>query len=334
MFTCSLGNQLDRHTVGYLTYSTTLRVRETSDSLALHQEESGMCTMVVRDTEKYNTSFSLQFGIPYTYAMFAYTRKIPEKKRKARVALKVGTFGAILEYGVEETITDQSSLSATMVVGFPVGVTCRLRLTRASQTYRFPFHLSDEILLQPIFYGTVTPLLLWFSVKKLVLEPYQARQRDKERSRKRESNKEKVATAKKEAEASVSLMEERYMRIREEEETKGGLVLVAVLYGQLADSQGELHKSLSAWELPTECPSELEYIDITRAVQCQVEDSRLTLWEGSMSNLPGVWDPAPGEDKQILIRYLYQNSRHQVFCQEEEAVKLPKTGHRLSGTQS
>ena len=46
------------------------------------------------------------------------------------MAVKAGTFGAILEYGVEEKVSSQSSVSATMLVGFPLGVTCRLKLTR------------------------------------------------------------------------------------------------------------------------------------------------------------------------------------------------------------
>jgi hypothetical protein len=40
--------------------------------------------------------------------------------------------------------------------------------------------------------GTVTPLLAWLAVKRLVLDPYQARQRDQERQRRREANREKV----------------------------------------------------------------------------------------------------------------------------------------------
>ena len=99
--------------------------------------------------------------------------------------MKAGTFGAILEYGVEEKVF------ATTLVGFdcqPLGdepVQCVrhhagwvsswghmqtqahkvrripnwkekiIRVFRSSQTYLFPFHLSDEILAQPIFYGTV-----------------------------------------------------------------------------------------------------------------------------------------------------------------------------------
>lgn len=84
---------------------------------------------------------------------------------------RIGTFGAMLEYGVERRVSTHSTLGATMIVGIPVGITVRIKLIRASQTYTFPIHLSDEILMQPIFYGTLTPLVAWFSLKKLIFDP-------------------------------------------------------------------------------------------------------------------------------------------------------------------
>jgi len=329
---CSLGNYLDSQTVGYLTYSANMRLEETEEAFALNQEQSGMCTMVVRSNERYHATASLQLGIPYTYFMLSYTRKLAEKKAKIRAAFKAGTFGAILEYGVEEKISDQSSLSATMVVGFPVGVTFRLKVTRANQTYLFPFHLSDEILLQPIFYGTIAPILMWLTVKKLVIEPYRARKQEIERERQRETNKERVAGDRREAEASVRLMEERYNRIKEEELARGGLVVVRCLFGQLVGESEQLLINLADWpDEDSEVPvvSGGDWVDITIPVQCCVEDSRLILWEGTKSSLSGVWDPTPEEDKWILIQYTYQNIRHQVLCPETDTIKLPKTSHRL-----
>ena len=32
-----------------------------------------------------------------------------------------------------------------MIVGIPFGVTLKIKLTRASQTYTFPIHLADEV---------------------------------------------------------------------------------------------------------------------------------------------------------------------------------------------
>ena len=204
----SLGTHLDRHTVGYLRYNTNWLVMDTEDRVLAAEEGSGMCTMVTRNTERHNTTVSLQFGIPSTYLILAHTFKFDEPKRTARIALKLGTFGLIAEYGVTERITSHSTLGATMIVG-TTGVTCKLKLTRASQSYMLPIHLSDEVMLQPVFYGTLVPLLAWFTVKKLIINPLEEKKKAEKRRKQKESLREKVMAARKEAEASMNLMEER-----------------------------------------------------------------------------------------------------------------------------
>ena len=204
----SLGTHLDRHTVGYLRYNTNWLIMDTEDRVLAAEEGSGMCTMVTRNTERHNTTVSLQFGIPSTYLIMAHTFKFDEPRRTARFALKLGTFGLIAEYGVTERITSHSTLGATMIVG-TTGVTCKLKLTRASQTYLLPIHLSDEVMLQPVFYGTVVPLLAWLTVKKLILNPLEEKKKAEKRRKQKESLREKVLAARKEAEASMNLMEER-----------------------------------------------------------------------------------------------------------------------------
>lgn len=75
-----------------------------------------------------------------------------------------------------------------------------------------------------------------------------------------------------------------------------------------------------------------QVIDVTIPVQCLVEDkSKLTLYEGSKAELAGFFNPTPHleEDKHLLVRYLYQGSTHQVMVADEEAVKLPKSSHKV-----
>lgn len=111
------------------------------------------------------------------------------------ISNRLGTFGAILEYGVERKVTGHSSLGATVVVGVPVGVTLRLKVARAQQTYVFPLHLADEVLIQPVFYGTVVPVLAYLAVKRLVLDPREERKKAKERQKTAEAARERVAEA-------------------------------------------------------------------------------------------------------------------------------------------
>lgn len=57
-------------------------------ALALTEEESGMSTMVVHNSEKYHLSASIQFGIPHTYLTISATRKFEEPQNKIRGVVK------------------------------------------------------------------------------------------------------------------------------------------------------------------------------------------------------------------------------------------------------
>lgn len=118
----------------------------------------------------------------------------------------------MVEYGAERKISRHSVLSATVSVGVPQGVTlkikylstqnmillsCRLlshfttvqclcilvlvsqcRLARASQTYLFPVHLTDQLLPSAVFYATVGPLLVYMAIHRLVIIPYTQAQKE------------------------------------------------------------------------------------------------------------------------------------------------------------
>lgn len=270
---------------------------------------------------------------------------------------RVGTFGALIEYGIERRISPHSNLGATMVVGIPFGVTLRIKFTRASQTYTFPIHLADEILMQPIFYGTVAPLLTWFTVQKLIIDPYARRKKEAEKEKLKEANLLRVAERRKEAMASMELMLERYSRIRFEEASRNGLIILAAVYGKLVDDVTgnaliDLDEVLSPRmkfnnELKTESGDNVEaekfvplnfsgqpeMVDVTVPVQCLVESGRLTFFDGSKADIAGFYDPCAllhDEQKHLLVRYSYQNAIHQVLLPDEDAIKMPKTAHRMS----
>lgn len=340
----SFGHTINKRTMGYLTYSTNWRVHEYNEMLALSQEQSGMATMVVYDSEKFRVMGSLQFGIPYTYLMVSIARKFKEPQSKIRGVFRLGTFGAIVEYGVEQRISRHSTLGATMVVGLPLGITLKIRLNRASQTYSFPLHLSDEILLQPLFYGTVVPVLAWYTIKKLILDPYEAKKKADEKEQQRVSNRTRIAETRKEAAYSVELMRERYNRMYTEESAKNGIIILVALYGQLLSESGELLEQLkTVLDSRSEgsCPPALEdsmfvqfpeVVDVTVPVQCLVEEtSRLIFYEGSKSGLAGFFDPCEcaTERKHLLIQYSYQGQLHQAIVEDHEALRLPRSAHRL-----
>jgi len=159
-FGTTLGSNLTTKTRGYLTYSSNwLANIYTSDGdleWVLDQEDSGMSTMIVREGERFRFTMSIQFGIPYTYFNASVVRKFdPPLPNQAvakkqpnnislRGAVKVGTFGALVEYGIERRLSPHSTVGATMVVGIPFGVKLRVRFSRFTQTYIFPIQLTDD----------------------------------------------------------------------------------------------------------------------------------------------------------------------------------------------
>lgn len=52
------------------------------------------------------------------------------------------------------------------------------RLARASQTYLFPVHLTDQLLPSAVFYATVGPLLVYMAVHRLIIIPYTQAQKE------------------------------------------------------------------------------------------------------------------------------------------------------------
>lgn len=93
------------------------------------------------------------------------------------------------EYGAEKKITKYSSVFASVSIGVPTGVTLKIKLMRASQTFIFPIHLSEEIVPAAVFYATVTPVLVWFILKKTLVEPMNAEHRQRKIDKIKEQNK-------------------------------------------------------------------------------------------------------------------------------------------------
>ena len=41
------------------------------------------------------------------------------------------------------------------------------------------------------------------------------------------------------------------------------------------------------------------------------------------SDLPGFYDPCPGQDKSLYIRYTFRNRPHQVTYDDKDPIRLP-----------
>ncbi|XP_076631441.1 dnaJ homolog subfamily C member 11 [Colletes latitarsis] len=307
----TLAMQLDKHTVGYLTYRAGI--------------QSAMSTMIVRDTSSSYTALSIHLGILQSFVSLNYTYKMEEKQMKLRGSIKAGTFGVFVEYGAEKKVSRHSSLSAAVRVGLPTGVTLKVKLNRASQAYMFSIHLSDEVLPAPVFYATVLPIVTWTIVKKVVIDPLVKERKEREKEKQKEMNKSRTEEKRKEAKIATELMKATVSRIRTEEESKRGLIITKALYGRFVYPQED--RSSSDEHLHRD-----EVIDVTIPLQCLVKNSRLVLHDASKSQLPGFYDPCVGEDKQLLVQYLFRTRTHECIVKDNAPLRIPIPSHAVNTT--
>ncbi|XP_067633853.1 dnaJ homolog subfamily C member 11 [Eurosta solidaginis] len=293
----TLAVQLDKHTMGSLTLNVST--------------QSSMTTQIDSSTEKHAWTASFVIGFPHIYLSAAYTRKIIENELKLKLAAKLGTFGFLAEYGAEKKVSKYSSVFAAVSLGVPSGVMLKFKIVRSNQSYIFPIHLSEEIVPAAVFYATVTPLLVWFFVKKSILDPMRLEQKSAEIEKTKRNNEQRLARQREEARAAIDLMQHTYERIVREEESRGGLIITSAIYGQMEDNSNNFRDNAS--------------IDVTIPLQCLVKDGTLILYRASKSELPGFYDPCIGEDKTLQIEYKSRNQTNRVIVKDNDAVLLPSS---------
>ncbi|XP_020017502.1 dnaJ homolog subfamily C member 11 isoform X1 [Castor canadensis] len=301
--TTVLARNLDKNTVGYLQWRWGI--------------QSAMNTSIVRDTKTGHFTVALQLGIPHSFALISYQHKFQDDDQtRVKGSLKAGFFGTVVEYGAERKISRHSVLGAAVSIGVPQGVSLKVKLNRASQTYFFPIHLTDQLLPSAVFYATVGPLVVYFAMHRLIIKPYLRAQKEKELEKQRESTANDILQKKQEAEAAVRLMQESVRRIIEAEESRMGLIIVNAWYGKFVNDKSKKNEKVKV-------------IDVTVPLQCLVKDSKLILTEASKAGLPGFYDPCVGEEKNLRVLYQFRGVLHQVMVPDSEALRIPKQSHRI-----
>ncbi|XP_074074676.1 dnaJ homolog subfamily C member 11 [Macrotis lagotis] len=301
--TTVLARNLDKNTMGYLQWRWGI--------------QSAMNTSIVRDTKTSHFTVALQLGIPHSFALISYQHKFQDDDQtRVKGSLKAGFFGTVVEYGAERKISRHSILGATVSVGVPQGVSLKVKLNRASQTYFFPIHLTDQLLPSAVFYATVGPLVVYFAMHRLIIKPYLRAQKEKELEKQRESTATDILQKKQEAESAIRLMQESVRRIIEAEESRMGLIILNAWYGKFVNDKSRKNEKVKV-------------IDVTVPLQCLVKDSKLILTEASKAGLPGFYDPCVGEEKSLKVLYQFRGVLHQVMASDNEALRIPKQSHRI-----
>lgn len=66
--------QIDKHSIGYLTYNGGFR--------------SLLSTSLIRDTETGQYNLQMQLGLPHSFVAFSYTKKMLNQELKLKVSIR------------------------------------------------------------------------------------------------------------------------------------------------------------------------------------------------------------------------------------------------------
>ncbi len=123
------------------------------------------------------------------------------------------------------------------------------------------------------------------------------------------------------AETQTQTFENIVSAIREEEEQVDGLIIVEALYGDVSVDNDSSESSGTA--AAGRC------MDVTAALQCQVQSSILFLHGGgSKSWLEGFYDPNDHAlENMLYIRYRFQGAMHECLFGDMDEVCVPSESH-------
>lgn len=127
-------------------------------------------------------------------------------------------------------------------------------------------------------------------------------------------------------------MRETAEKIANEERRKKGLVIIEAQFGQMQD--GTDRYPIAGQRL----------IDVAIPLQALVNDSQLRIYSGKVcqkicfkknlffkGQIPGFYDPCPGEPKMLKVLYRFHDKLHSVIVTEDQPLVLPMRTHCING---
>lgn len=202
------------------------------------------------------------------------------------------------------------------------------------QAYLLPVNLSENVDPVAAFYGTVVPLAVYYIFKRLLFDPWREYDNRKTVAERRRETAAQRAEKRREAEAAQLLMAETVRRVREEETVRHGLLIESAVYGCATEAHVAT-QLLNGSSTPNGDHDEATMTDVTVALEAMIINSALILPANeARRELPGFYDPCPGEEKVLLVRYRFRGIPHEATFTDDEAVRLPQERHRTDDGRS
>ena len=320
----------------------------------------GMSLSLRREGEKSRVSGTVHVG-SVTGLTGSYVRQL-SKKSGMRAAVKLGTMGLEGELGATRRAGDYGNVGLSVSVGIH-GVVAKLRFTRGGQKFVFPCLVYGHFEWRVALASALLPPLGIALLKRYAIKPLLLRHERREAQSLRAASTQLIRRGLSSAASEQRLLEPVAARKLRQEVGKGGLVVVDAVYGTRAaiDARSSLHTppappaaaengeqssttdggsagstagtAAGTAAAAADAAEEEEEegggrcLDVTPALRFLVSDSRLVLYQGiSKVGLMGFCDVAPGEAKELQVRYLLDGAPHSISVGDLQGCQLPSGG--------
>jgi DnaJ family protein C protein 11 len=183
------------HTKGYLRWGVNAR-------------ESHVQSEIEHEKENYSVTSSMQLGDHEMFVEVKVQAKLSEEvKLFAKARVGVGD-SSLAVGGTRQVIDENNSVACQLMMGTTSGLSLKVKYVQMNQVYVLPIKLSDEFVPEVASLGLIVPMLGYYALKRIVIDPYIQSHAAKQRQLDRKRYRMDVEQRRAEAQQSVQLMAE------------------------------------------------------------------------------------------------------------------------------
>lgn len=203
------------------------------------------------------------------------------------------------------------------------GVTVGITWARLGQRINIPVIIAPVPDNKLFIYATAIPFAAYIAAEIFWLRPRDSKIRRKEQERARMVYKAKTVRRKRLAEEAQDIMRVSVEARRDRERREGGLVVIEATWGVEREENGLLGTATGL--LGGEKKKKELVTDVAIPVQALVENGQLVIQGGiDKSRIIGFYDPAPGMEKVLRVKYLFQGREHEAVVRGKRGLTAPK----------
>lgn len=349
--------------LSYIYHPIGSAVADAEEAAGNPMTSAGQRTSRSKRTEAYTVSLNTGLLVRGVQAKFSWARTFfvgtpvgsqrPQLQSRSAKPTGVG-----IRLGVDTTLHITGAMKYTLrasrkvfentVVGINVscggatgmgGIQIDLSWSRLGQKISLPVVVAPVPNSRMMVYSTAIPLLAYTAAELLWLRPRDRQRRQSEAARVRRALRSKTLRCKRAAEEATEVLRTSVQRKMAAERTAGGLVILAATYGTAAPEAKTMAKAGALERRDAggggggggDGGGKL-VADVTIAVAALVDQGQLSLPRGvDKSKIIGFYDPAPGSEKVLWIRYLFGGLVHEVSVKGRQAITAPLRSHLVPG---